>query len=417
MNDINTLIGQLTEKRKIGDINADKFIDHIIKEHDIREINEIFSKLVYNNQITSKTGETDSESEKSYEHLPHSPSEKNIFPEEFTKYIAENSELPEWADLKQIEMAQKTFTLIGPAFIMSYFCKSLPECYACGRGSEILYKTGRLTKQPRRRIAQTAQFVLDVMSPGGFELDGRGIATSIKVRLVHASIRYYFLRQVKLKTIEYDIESSGYPINQEDLLGTMLAFSFVVIEGMEKLGFEITIEQKEAILHLWKCVGFLIGVEDLTSISNYEDSGKVWNAILSSEIAKTDAGESLSGELVDFLEELIPDKALDGIVPILMHHLMGKTASDTLNIKTPKIFRPLSIITIILGILLLKFRMQNKITKITSQYVNMVLMVALEKYIANGEDTGIYIPPSLKQDWNMDNKTKSVFNTMKTSKL
>jgi hypothetical protein len=231
--------------RQVGDAHADDFINRTITQHELKELNLFFKELIYNKQL-----------------------ENDDIPSDFSEYVKSNSKLPPWADYSKIKLAQKVFTRTGPAFVISYFCKSLPECYACGKGAEILFKTGRLSKHTRRRIAQTAQFVLDVMSPGGLETGGRGIATALKVRLMHASIRYYFTNEVNKGNIDYDVNALGVPINQEDLLGTMLAFSSVVIQGMEKLGDKFTPAEKEAILHLWKCVGYLIGIEDKNMPSN-----------------------------------------------------------------------------------------------------------------------------------------------------
>ena len=316
--------------------------------------------------------------------------------------------MPEWADIEKIELAQKTFTRIGPGFIMAYFCKSLPECYACGNGAEILFKTGRLTQHTRRRIAQTAQFVLDVMSPGGLESGGRGLATSLKVRMMHASVRLYFLKEVEKGHIEYDLNTTGYPINQEDLLGTMLSFSYVVIEGIRKLGFSISKKEQEAIIHLWKCIGFLIGIEHVELIGNYEDSRKLWNAISASQAKKTEEGTALNNLLVGFLEELMPEKILDDVVFIMMSHLLEKNISEILSLQKPKIYNPIAVISFILGMILLRFESIGLISRLASHYVNMKLMIRLEQYIAEGDDTGIYIPPSLKKDWNFDNIPKSM---------
>ena len=38
----------------------------------------------------------------------------------------------------------------------------------------------------------------------------------------------------------------------------------------------------------------------------------------------------------------------------------------------------------------------------------MKLLKGLEKYIAEGEDTGIYIPPDMRDDWHMDSMSKSL---------
>jgi hypothetical protein len=289
----------------------------------------------------------------------------------------------------------------------------LPECYACGNGAEILFKTGRLTQHTRRRIAQTAQFVLDVMSPGGLEQGGRGIATALKVRMMHASIRTYFLQEVGKGHIEYDVDTTGYPINQEDLLGTMLSFSYVVIEGISKFGFKISAEEKEAIIHLWKCIGHLIGIDDVNLITNYDDARKLWNAISGSQAKKTTEGTALNTLLVDFLDELLPEKVFEDVIAIIMNRLLEKRIAQVLDLKKPNFSNPLAIISFILGIMLLRFESSGLISVLTSHYVNMKIMVRLEKYIAEGDDTGIYIPPSLKSDWNFDRIHKSLFNQWK----
>lgn len=376
----------LDEIRQVGDSHADSFINHVVQKHELAELNVFFKSLIYNNQL-------------------HKPG----IPTDFTGYVTENSELPKWADQSQIELAQEAFTRIGPVFVVSYFCKSLPECYACGKGAEVLFKTGRLTEHTRRRVAQTAQFVLDVMSPGGLENNGRGIATSLKVRLMHASIRYYFMREVGKGNIDYDLQTYGFPINQEDLLGTLLAFSCVVIEGMEHLGFAVSQEEKEAVLHLWKCVGYLIGIDENIMPKDYAEALQVWKLITERHFEHTQAGSALTNLLVEFLDEILHEKFLYDVVPILMHRLLGDKTTKLVGVRTPKFYNPIAIVAFVLGIWLLKFESKGIISKFASHYVNMKLLTGLERYIAEGEDTGIYIPPSLRSDWQMDSPFKSLF--------
>ncbi len=387
MNNENLTIGYLEILRLIGDVNADSFIKQVISSYELPYLNSFFKKLIYNNQFNS-----------------------DDIPAEFKDYINANSQLPSWADSSKIELAQQAFARIGPSFILSYFCKSLPECYACGKGAEVLYDTGRLTNHTRRRIALTAQFVLDVMSPGGLEPTGRGIATSLKVRLLHASIRFYLLREVDKGTINYNVETNGYPINQEDLMGTMLAFSTVVIEGMDTLGFSVSAEEKEAIVHLWKCTGFLIGIDENNMPADYNSSIILWNAISTSLDEKTQAGIILTKDLTDFLDEILHDRILKDVVPILMYALMGDKTCKLLEVRPPKYFNPIAFLTLILGILLLKFESKGIMAKIASHYINLKLLNALEKYIAKGEDTGLYIPPGLRKDWQIDNPITSLFS-------
>lgn len=377
----------LDNARQSGDPHADIFIQEAIERNELKELNLFFKNLMYNNQF-----------------------QKADLPSEFSDYIRDNSQLPAWADLSKIELAQSAFSRIGPEFVVSYFCKSLPECYACGKGAQVLYKTGRLTQHTRRRVAQTAQFVLDVMSPGGLEENGRGIATALKVRLMHASIRYYFMNEVEKGNIDYDKLSYGLPINQEDLLGTMLAFSCVVIEGVERIGIKISNDEKEAVLHLWKCIGFLIGIDEKLMPDNYEASLKTWAMITNRHFEETDAGSTLTNLLVEFLDEILQEKILDDVIPILMTTLMGKKTLSLLKVRTPKYYNPIALISFLLGILLLNLESKGFISRLASRYVNLKILNGLEKYIAEGEDTGIFIPPNLRNDWQIDNPIQSIFS-------
>ena len=51
----------------------------------------------------------------------------------------------------------------------------------------------------------------------------------------------------------------GYPINQEDLAGTLSTFSSVVLRGLELLGVMATDSEKYGYQQLWKFVGYYLG--------------------------------------------------------------------------------------------------------------------------------------------------------------
>src|SRR6201999_3276000 len=125
---------------------------------------------------------------------------------------------------------QEVFACYGPQICLCLLCKSLPEAYACAKGAQVLYRTGRLTDQDgtmrtfTRRLMETSQFVVNVCIPGGLEPNGKGIVTSQKVRLIHAAIRYF------IKKGEWDVATLGEPINQEDMAGTLQSFSTLILQ-------------------------------------------------------------------------------------------------------------------------------------------------------------------------------------------
>lgn len=373
----------LNSMRQKADPVADNIITSLIEHNKLVELKQVFHNLVYNKEIKS-----------------------DKMPEEIHEYFEINSTLPDFADTDLIKKAQAAFAKFGPSIILSYFHKSLPECYACGMGAEVLGMTGRLTNHTRRRIAQTAQFVMDVMSPGGMEKDGRGIAAALKVRLVHASIRFYLKKAVDEKKESYSFEESGLPINQEDLAGTMLAFSYVVLQGVEKLGLKVSQEEKEAILHLWKVVGHLIGIEREIMPDNYSDASNLWSKITSRLYKRTEAGENLNNDLILMMEDIIPETRFDGVVYLLMNHLMDDKAKEAVNLKS-NFQHKFSVF--ILGILLdilLKFDSNGRFSRFFTNHVNMLLMNALKNYVSKDENIEIYVPPGLHKDW-QENHPKS----------
>ena len=132
--------------------------------------------------------------------------------------------MPDWHDLDKIKAGQKLFSHYSPEIIVILFCKSLPECYCAEHAARVLDSTNLMTKFVQRRIVKTAQFVLDVMAPGGLDPDNaeaRGLRSAQKVRLLHASIRHLLLQE------GWDTATCGKPINQEDLTGTLLSFSLL----------------------------------------------------------------------------------------------------------------------------------------------------------------------------------------------
>ena len=51
------------------------------------------------------------------------------------------------------------------------------------------------------------------------------------------------------------------PINQADMLGTLLEFSLLMMDGVQRLGFFVTPEERKAILAMWRYCGHLSGVD------------------------------------------------------------------------------------------------------------------------------------------------------------
>jgi hypothetical protein len=249
-------------------------------------------------------------------------------------FIAEQEGLPAWTDPGKIARAQRLFTSQGPAFGLVLMAESLPCLYAGGRGgAQTLYGTGQLSGHFRRRASQTLRFILNVMEPGSLEPGGTGIASILKVRLMHAAIRNYVRHS---EIWQGKTEAWGQPINQVELAGTLLAFSAVALEGLRKLGLHIPAEDREAYLHTWKAIGTVLGIRAELLPGDIREAGSLWRRIVATQFTTSPEGRELARDHLAFLEDLLPGDLLDGFPPTLMYFLMGrKLARRQLGLPGP----------------------------------------------------------------------------------
>lgn len=231
-------------------------------------------------------------------------------------------------DPSRIEAAENLFADHGPEILSTLGCYALPDAYAARKGVKVLHRTAYLTKRPTQRIFRTMQMILDVMGPGGLGPGGRGIRTTQKVRLFHATIRY----EIQNDPIDkWDCSSFGVPINQEDLAGTLLTFSYLAIDGLRKLGANITSDSAAAFFDAWCAVGKLLGVLPEMIPNNLEEAAELKELITRRQFAASDEGRDMTKALIDMLKENCPP-GLTGVPVGLMRLFLEEKTADSLDI-------------------------------------------------------------------------------------
>ncbi|RMG63360.1 MAG: DUF2236 domain-containing protein [Bacteroidetes bacterium] len=246
-------------------------------------------------------------------------------------FVHRHSSLPSWADAQQLRRAGTVFLDHGPKFLVYLYYLSLPTLYSCAKGAQVLALTGRLMPERvgherfSRRIAETGQFILDVMSPGGLQTGGKGIATTLRVRLIHAAIRH-FLPPDRWET------AWGRPINQEDLALTLMTFCISMFRGLERTGIALSPPDAEAYFHAWRVVGYLLGVEEELLPEDVAAGTGLHDRILGRQLAPSAAGRELVQALIHFAEQTIPGQLFDQAPYILIRHLAGEAVARALAV-------------------------------------------------------------------------------------
>ena len=248
-------------------------------------------------------------------------------PQGIREYLATSAQLPAWADPARIRAGERVFWRYGPEIIMTLLCYGLPFCYAGAKGVQVLALTTRLFSNPTRRVIETAQMVVDVMAPGGLAANGRGIRTAQKVRLMHAAVRY------QIATHGLWNPAWDRPINQEDLAGTLLAFSWVCLDGLRQMGFQLSADEAESYLHSWNVVGALLGIREALLPRHAAHAEELARAIQRRQYAACAEGQMMTQALVAMMQYHLPGNLFDAFPAALIRLLLGEEYADLLAVE------------------------------------------------------------------------------------
>lgn len=328
---------------------------------------------------------------------------KDQLPKSFLTFIEAHQKLPAWADPAKIRLAHQLFRDHGPKFLVLLYFKSLPTMYSCANGAQVLVHTGRLVHDAQtlktfsRRIAETGQFLIDVMTEGGMEKGGVGIDSALRVRLIHASIRSFIPPE------HWDNEKLGRPINQADMATTLMTFSVSMLEGMEILQIKESKEIREAYVHLWAVVGYLMGIDPILLPPNAVEGKKYLQFTLKHESRTSEAGQLLTQALTSFVDENLNIKILKDLPESLITLLAGREIASKIGIRNQ------GCLGIVLPAFLSKLfglgeKLEDRFPKIRNLFdeISYALSQKMVGYFNNKKNMEFQIPIYLKKEWGIE---------------
>ncbi|MDN4163953.1 oxygenase MpaB family protein [Cytophagales bacterium LB-30] len=240
----------------------------------------------------------------------------------------------DWLEPKRLMRSRAFFVKYGLEIMFLLGIVSLPFCYAATPGNKALYLSDKMRKQAAKRLMDTASFVMAVLSPGSWE-NGSALLAINKVRLIHAIARYYLSKQSA-----WD-KQWGAPINQEDMAGTNLAFSYIILLGLERSGFTLSKTEKEDFLHTWRYIGYLLHIPEELLPGSLGEAYVLTEKIKTRCFAKTEEGQVLTQELIRFFQSQLPDWQ-GRLLPYQMQVFLGKEVSAYLGLAQHPIWTPVA---------------------------------------------------------------------------
>jgi hypothetical protein len=196
--------------------------------------------------------------------------EENVgAPIEVRNLVEQIETVPNWVDWRKINEAGAVYRRCGMTGGMLLGCCGLPLIYASPCANKTLVFSGRLVHRAPRRLSETARFVVASCRPDGMKPHNPGWKITVKVRVnMHAQ-----MRRRLMTTPSWNHAVWGLPVNQLDMIGTNLRFSFGLLDHMRSVGFRFSKDEGEAVMMLWRYSGYLLGIEPELLCAT-EDAGR-----------------------------------------------------------------------------------------------------------------------------------------------
>lgn len=244
---------------------------------------------------------------------------------------------PFWVDHSKIKIAQNAMGRVPPKILYSVmFSFGLPISYVSTKVNQTLARAGGLELKAASRAVETTGWLVHCTQPGGLDRFGDGFKAIARVRLVHA-----FIRSGLNYTGDWDYKKWDLPINQAQQALTLLPFiagTYLTIP----LGNLMSPNEIKSILHMWRYISHLIGIEAGLQLTSFRDILKMFWLTGWAEVEVDELSLLLNKALQESIPVILgmPEK---GLAAKLIHQyhdnlsrlIMGRYYSEALG--TPKL--------------------------------------------------------------------------------
>lgn len=223
--------------------------------HYFYHVDEIGDEVVKEVYLTKKFSEASKEIE---HYIRNGVSEKDDVPESVKKLFHQTQTLPDWLDYDLIKSGAELCMRSNLDSLISLRDYCLIGGYDYAYLNKPLVVTEALKKGAVKRLSETLDFWVNVTRYNALEIHQKGYEFAIKTRLIHSYARLSINKHYK----NWDTKNWGKPINSWDMMATYIGFSLVFLHSLHKLGNTFSIEEEKGIFHLWKYVGYLLGIPE-----------------------------------------------------------------------------------------------------------------------------------------------------------
>ena len=251
-------------------------------------------------------------------------------PRSVREFFAYCAEPPEWVEFPAFLPGCRMFHRNTRLILAGMVAGVLIEGFATNIAKSF-FLTGRLRDQGVRRLKQNNRHMLEIFMPGGLEKHADGWTHSIRVRLVHAKLRYLIAR-----SDDWDSEELGVPLSAAHLGYAISSFSARLLRHLERLGGSFDEEERNGFMAVWRYSGYLMGIPETILYRDEQDAlemfgiGRLCEPPVSMESIVMASSLINSAPLFAGLDDRSERRKLAGYIAQVSRALIGNELADEL---------------------------------------------------------------------------------------
>ena len=293
-------------------------------------------------------------------------------PDSLRKFFKDAETPPEWLEYAAFAPGVRMFHRNSQVILGAFVAGVLIEGFTTNIAKSF-FITGRVRDQGVRRLGQNNRHMMEIFFPGGLYRHGDGWKLSVRIRIVHARLRYLLNNSE-----DWDAEAWGAPISAAHLGYALSAFSARLLLHMKTLGAEYNDEEYASFMAVWRYSGYLMGIPQTILFRDAEEALKLYDVGLicepSSQIESVVMAHSLvnSAPLIAGMVEPQARRSLARYVYRVSRGLIGNETADALMYPPLSSFGVVTWFKLqqrynhILGKLFLGCRQDSKFARFTS---------------------------------------------------
>lgn len=165
--------------------------------------------------------------------------------------------VPNWVDWDMVDDGGTALLSLGPDIRFCLFA-GLAAGYNSGAAVKPLARTARFISQAEKRSEETAVWLIKTLMQNSLRRGAPGYISSVRVRMIHSMVRCSLD-----ESPTWDKPAWGAPLNMADTArGIAGEFTVVPIDAAKRLGYRLSNDEIAAIHHLFRYVGYLLGVPE-----------------------------------------------------------------------------------------------------------------------------------------------------------